>query len=188
MRTITPGHRDLLDVLVQLACHVAMAATKEPHERVPEDLKHLMRAIQHVDASDPSHKHSSHRIAGSYVPALIFVARHEPDLFPKAFARAIVHKLKAVQLWNIACDVVGLDIEGIDVARITDLGDHEGRRFLWNYLNDRTPDAMELLIAPQVFSRILNVYERVRLRLDQIEARNDHQLFPSQALLAARRL
>jgi hypothetical protein len=154
MQTITQGHRQLLDVLAQIACQVAMAATKEPHEHVPKDLQSLMRALQHMNASDPLRQ--SLWIVNSCAPALIFVARHEPDLFPKPFARAIVHELKPVRLWNIACGDDGLDVEGIDVARITNFGDHT---YMWESLEARTPNTMELLIVPQVFRRILDAYE-----------------------------
>jgi hypothetical protein len=155
MHTITPGHRSLLDVLVQLACHVAVAATKEPHERVPEDLQDLMRALQHVDASDPLRQ--SYYIVESCAPALIFVARHVPDIFPKPLARAIVHEVKPMKLWNIACDVDGIDVQGIDVARMNNsLVSHA---YLWDSLDARAPNATELLIAPQTFSRILDAYE-----------------------------
>jgi hypothetical protein len=157
MPIINKGHRDLLDVLVQLACHVAIATPKEPHGDVPENLQNLMRALQHVDAGDPSHQ--SYKIAKSCAPALIFVARHTPDLFPKPFARAIVHELRPVELWNVACDVEGLIIEGIDVVRIPDYDIWPDRGYLWQSLNARTPHATELLIAPHTFSRILDAYE-----------------------------
>jgi hypothetical protein len=143
---------------VQLACQIAITITEEPHELVPEDLKNVLLALQ--QASDDSY-------VGSYqcffliqrcAPALIFVARREPDLFPKLFARAIVHKLNPVQLWNIVCGVDGLDVEGIDVARITN--DSSGRDYMWESLNARTPNATELLIAPQPFGQILDSYER----------------------------
>jgi hypothetical protein len=139
MQTITQGHRQLLDVLAQIACQVAMAATKEPHEHVPKDLQSLMRALQHMNASDPLRQ--SLWIVNSCAPALIFVARHE---------------LKPVRLWNIACGDDGLDVEGIDVARITNFGDHT---YMWESLEARTPNTMELLIVPQVFRRILDAYE-----------------------------
>jgi hypothetical protein len=157
MQTITQGHRQLLDVLAPFACQVAMAAMKEPQERVPADLQELMRAVQHVDASDLLRQSSL--IPKSCAPALIFVARHEPDLFPKPFARRIVHALNPARLWNIACDVDGLDVEGIDVAQVTDDDLWRGRRYLWKSLDARTPNATELLIAPQTFSQILDAYE-----------------------------
>jgi hypothetical protein len=155
MHIITPGHRDLLDVLVQLACNAAMDSTKEPHERVPETLKDLMHALQHVDASDPSRR--VYWIAESCVPALIFVARNEPDLFPKPFARAIMHKLEPLRLWNIACGIEGLEIENIDVARITNT--IFGKAYMWDSLDARTTNATELLIAPRTLNRILDAYE-----------------------------
>jgi hypothetical protein len=154
---ITDGHQYLLDVLVQLACHVAMATTKEPHGHVPDDLQDIMRALQHLNASDPLRVLDRYRIVESCVPALIFVARHEPDLFPKPFARGMVHRLEPVRLWNIACDVDVIDIEGIDVTRITN--DDAGWYDIWNSLNTRTPNATELLLAPHTFSRILAAYE-----------------------------
>jgi hypothetical protein len=168
LRTISPGHRNLLDVLVQLACEVAMATTKEPDERISEDLQlqELMRATQHVDASDPLRQ--SRRFTKSCPAALIFVARHEPDLFPKPFARAIAHSLNPVQLWNVACGVDGLDVKDIDVERIT-MGD---RNYLWESLDARTPNGvMELLIAPQVFSRILDEFEeKVKQWVDRMNS------------------
>jgi hypothetical protein len=157
MRTITEGRRFLLDLLVQIACHVAMATTNEPRERIPEDLKDMMHVLQHVDASDPLRQ--SHDIVESCVPALIFVARHEPGLFPKPFARAIVHDLEPAKLWNVACGVDGLDVEGIDVTRITDDDFSPDYEYLWDSLNTRTPHATELLIAPHTFSQILDAYE-----------------------------
>jgi hypothetical protein len=128
-----------------------MAATEEPHERVPKNLKDLMHALEHVDAKDLSYRPSS--IMHICASALIFVARHEPDLFPKPFARTIVHELDPLKLWNIACDVDGLDVEGIDVARIN------GASYLWSSLEARTPDAVEILIAPLTFARILDAFE-----------------------------
>jgi hypothetical protein len=80
MHTITRGHRRILDFLAQFACHVAMATTQEPHKSVPEDLKDLMRALQQADASDTLHQ--SFGIWECRAPALIAVARREPDLFP----------------------------------------------------------------------------------------------------------
>jgi hypothetical protein len=158
MCTITRGHQRLLDVLVQLACRVAMVTTNDPHERVPEDLKDIMRALQRAGAGDLSHRRS--RIVDRCHRALIFVASREPDLFPKPFARAIVHELKSVQLWNIACDVVGLSgVEGIDVARISDDYFGQGHRYVWDCLNAHAPDATERFIEPVVFNRILRAYE-----------------------------
>jgi hypothetical protein len=157
MHIITLGHRDLLDVLVQLACHVSMTTTREPHGHVPDDLQDLMRALQYVDTSDPLRQ--SYKIVESCVPALIFLATQEPDLFPKPFARAIVHGLEPVKLWNIACDVDGLDVEGIEVARIPRDFPRPDIGYLWDSLNARTPNATELLIAPQPFRRILDAYE-----------------------------
>jgi hypothetical protein len=70
----------------------------------------------------------------------------------------MVHELAPLELWNIACGVDGLDVEGIDVASIANT--HSGRHALWGRLNYRTPGAAELLIAPHTFSRILDVYEK----------------------------
>jgi hypothetical protein len=155
MNTITPGRRFLVDVLAQFACQVAMAITDEPHERVPEDLKDLMRALELLDASDPLYMSSW--TVDSCASALIFVARHEPDLFPKPFARAIVHKLEASQLWNVVRDFDGLEVEGIVTTYLTNY--HYGRIHLWNRLNACAPNATELLIAAQPFGRILDAYE-----------------------------
>jgi hypothetical protein len=167
MHTITEGHRSLLNVIVQLACHAAMATTKERNERVPEDLKDLMRALQHVHATSVS-LHDPVGIIDSCAPALIFLARHEPDLFPKTFARSIVHvQLESLRLWNIACGVDGLNVEGIEIDPIADA--QFGRLYLWNNLCDRTPNATELLIAPPIFDRILDAYEE---RIEQKRATN----------------
>jgi hypothetical protein len=132
-----------------------MATRKKAHEHVPEDLKNVLRALQHMDASDLSHRRSY--IVNSCASGLVFAARHEPDLFPKPFARAIVHKLEPITLWNIACDVDGLDVEGINVERITN--DRHGWYYLWERMDARTPNAANLFIASQVFSRILDAYE-----------------------------
>jgi hypothetical protein len=115
---------------VQLACRVATATSKEPHGRLPKDLEDIMRDVQHHNVDDPSNPlyQSSSRTVRFCAPALISVARHQPDLFPKSFARAMVHKLAPLELWNIACGVDGLDVEGIDVARISD--DHWGQNYL----------------------------------------------------------
>jgi hypothetical protein len=140
-----------------LACSVAVATTKKPHGCVPKDLEDIMRVIQHHDvgaSNGPLYSPSWEFCA----PALIFLSRHEPDLFPKRFARAIVRTLKPLELWNIACGVDGLDIEGMDVARIADAD--SGRHYLWESLNTRTPDTIELLIAPHTFSRIIDAYEK----------------------------
>jgi hypothetical protein len=149
-------HQYLLDVLGVLACRVAMATADEPHGRVPKDLEDIMRAVQHSDA--PCFFYISYRTMCFCAPALISLARHKPDLFPKRFARAIVHDLAPLELWNIACGVDGLDVEGIDVARIADAD--SGRHYLLECLNTRTPNAIELLIAPPIFSRILDAYEK----------------------------
>jgi hypothetical protein len=154
---ITGSHRNLLDVLVQFACDVATATTKEPHERVPEDVKTLLRALQHVDASDLLRQSSE--IVSSCIPALVIVAKHEPELFPKPLARAIVHRLTPARLWNIARDVDGIDVKGIDQARITDDFSDQRSNYLWESLHARTPNATELLVSPQPLGRILNAYE-----------------------------
>jgi hypothetical protein len=159
MHTFTEGHRLLLDVLVQLACLAAMATMNEPHERVPDNLKDLMHALRLVNTSNKFHR--SHEILDVCGPALIFVARREPDLFPKPFARTIAHGLEPAKLWHIAREVDELDIEGIDVTRINCVD----QDYLWESLNARTPNATELLIAPHTFSRILDIYEgKVRQR------------------------
>jgi hypothetical protein len=145
-----------------LACRVAMATTNEPYGRVPKDLEDIMRAVQHHDVGHPSIRWPRYQSFSGTVrfcaPALISLARHEPNLFPKHFARAMVHELAALELWNIACGVDGLDVEGIDVASIANT--HSGRHALWGRLNYRTPGAAELLIAPHTFSRILDAYEK----------------------------
>jgi hypothetical protein len=154
---ITGGHRSLLDVLVQLACYVAMADTKEPHGHVPDDLQDIMRALQRVNDSDPLRQ--SKWIVESCASALIFIARHEPDLFPKPVARAIVYALDPVKLWNIASGDDRLDVQGIDVERIAHDFFGHSKRYLLEHLNACTPNAMELLIAPQTFGQILDAYE-----------------------------
>jgi hypothetical protein len=138
-----------------------MAVTEEPHEVVPEDLKKVLLALPQEDA-----RYSSMLVVRC-VPALIFVARHEPDLFPKRFARAIVYGLEPVQLWTIACNVDGLDVEGIDVARITN--DCSGRDYMWESLDARTRNATDVFIAPQVFSMILNAYEEQEVERERLD-------------------
>jgi hypothetical protein len=172
MPNINLGHRRLLDVLAQFACRVAMATTTELDEHIPEDLKDVLRALHLVEASDLSHMRSY--IVNSCAPGLVFAAKHERDLFPKPFARAIVHKLEPIQLWNIACDVVGLDIEGIDTTRITD--DEPGRKYLWESLDARTPNATERFIEPEVFSQILDAYE------DQVKGTSRRDLVAGVAI------
>jgi hypothetical protein len=153
-----------------------MATTKEPHERVPEDLQEIMRALQDVNANRPSRQ--SDQIVRSCAPALIFVARHEPDLFPKPFARAIAHALNPVRLWNVACGIDGLNVQGIDVTRIIDdnflwenlnIIDHDSESYLWESLNARTPNATDLFIAPQVFILILDAYEEQLKQLRKLK-------------------
>jgi hypothetical protein len=137
-----------------------MTTTDEPHGRVPRDLEDIMHAIQHHDDDaliNPLYRPSS-RAVRVCAPALILVARHDPDRFPKRFARVIVHRLAPLELWNIACGVEGLDVEGIDVARITN--DDSGQDYLWESLDTCTPDVVELLIAPHTFSLILDAYEK----------------------------
>jgi hypothetical protein len=158
MPILTKGYRLLLDFLVQVACQVALAITEEPHELVPEDLKNVLLALQQGSDDTYVGLYQSFFLMQRCAPAFIFIARHEPDLLPKPFARAIVHQLNPVQLWNIVCGVDGLDVEGIDVARITN--DSSGRDYLWESLNARTPNATELLIAPRPFGQILDSYER----------------------------
>jgi hypothetical protein len=158
--TITQEHHHLLNVLAMLACRVAISITDELHGHIPQDLEDIMRAVQHHDVGDPSNLlyQSFSGTVRFCAAALIFVARHEPDLFPKHFACAMVYELIPLGLWNIACGVEGLDIEGIDVARIADAD--SGRHYLWESLNTRTPAVIELLIAPRTFSQILDAYEK----------------------------
>jgi hypothetical protein len=160
--TISQEHHRLLDVLAMLACRVAVTITDEPHGHIPQDLEDIMRAVQHHDIVDPSNPlyQSFSGTVRACAPALIFVARHQPDLFPKRFARVIVHKLAPLELWNIACGLDGLNVEGIEVARIRVADDDSGQDYLWESLNTRTPHAIELLIAPDTFSRILDAYEK----------------------------
>jgi hypothetical protein len=162
--TITQEHLHLLDVLAMLACRVAITITDEPHGHIPQDLEDIMRAVQHhdiVDLSNPLYQSFSGTVRAC-APALIFVARYEPDLFPNHFARAMVYQLAPLELWNIACGVDGINVEGISVAHIP--GADSGQHSLWESLNfsnswgGRAP--IEVLIAPPVFSRILNAYEK----------------------------
>jgi hypothetical protein len=146
--TITRGHRELLNILVQFACPVAMAPTKEPYEFVPENLKDLMGALQEVDANPGMVSTTPDVII--WTPALKFVATNEPGLFPKTIARTILHRLrKDSTLWNIARTVDGLDLKGIDADDPSS----------WERMLDRTPHAVELFIAPQPFRRILDAFE-----------------------------
>jgi hypothetical protein len=157
MHTITEWHQHLLDVLAMLACRVVIATTNQLHRCVPKDFEDIMRAVQRVDLLGVS-LYWPFWTERFCAPALISVARDEPDLFPKRFARAIVYKLELLELWNIACGVDGLDVEGINLARIDD--DDFNQIYFWECLNTRTPDAIELLIAPPTFSQILDAYEK----------------------------
>jgi hypothetical protein len=154
MRSLAPGHRKLLDTLVQYACQAAILTTTEPPEHVPADLKDLLLSLQQVEVDYPLHQ--SCELVKSCAPALISVARLAPDLFPQPLARGIVHDLDHLRLWEIVCDVEGLDVDGIDVSLING---QIGSNYLWRRLDACTPNATELLIAPQVFRRILNSYE-----------------------------
>jgi hypothetical protein len=157
MNTTTPGHRKLLNILAQLACPVAMATTKEPHERVPEDLKTLMRALQQVDWDDSTDMSPRCLDFIVWTPALKFVAKHEPDLFPKTIARTMVYRLgrsfRDVRLWNIACTVDGLDL----IGTYEPASDHDS--YLRRQMFYRTPHVIELLIAPRPFGQILDAFE-----------------------------
>jgi hypothetical protein len=157
---MTEEHHFLLDFLAMLACRVAIATTNERHGRVPKDLEDIMRAIQRLDAPGGS-SYLPSWTERFCAPALISVAKHDPALFPKRFARAIVYKLAPLELWNIACGIDGLDVVGIEVARIADgWRQRSGEGYLWESLNTRTPNAIELLIASPTFSRILDAYEK----------------------------
>jgi hypothetical protein len=153
----------LLDTLVQYACQASILTTTESHEHVPADLKNLLLCLQQVErkGNHPLALRRSCGIVKSCAPALISVARHEPDLFPQPLARAIVHDLNHLRLWYIACDIEGLDVECIDMRHINS---HNDGSYLWRRLDFCAPNATELFIAPQVFSRILNSYE------EQVEA------------------
>jgi hypothetical protein len=156
-QTATWEHCKLLEILMQYACNAATLTTTEPHKHVPEDLKEILLTLKQVDAGYPL-RQSDLMADKVYTPALMSVARHEPDLFPKTLARTIVHtQLEPLRLWSVACDVIGMNVEGIDVTRINN--NYLGREYLWDSLITCTPNALKLLITPQAFSRILDAFE-----------------------------
>jgi hypothetical protein len=115
---------------------------------VPENLKSLLRTLQHMYNSCPPHP-SSFGIVRSCATALIFVARHEPELFPKPLARTMVRRIKGRHLLHLVQDVEGLDLGGVDVNRLSSR---------WESLDARSLGAMERLIEPRPFARILDAY------------------------------
>jgi hypothetical protein len=146
--TQTGKYQWLLDLLAQLACQVALAMEPKPCEHVPEDLKSFLVALRGVH--QVCLPYPSSRISGSCATALVFVARHEPDLFPKPLARALVRQSEGGHLLAMAQDIWGLDLEGVDMD---DLGSS------WEYMDTRSRGVIERLIEPEPFAKILDAYE-----------------------------
>jgi hypothetical protein len=147
--TQTGKYQQLLDVLAQLACQVALAMEPEPYKHVPKDLKSFLVALRGV------HKicspYQSQYIWGSCATALVCLARSdEPDLFPKSFARAMVRQIEGSHLLAVAQDVAGLDLEGVDMSRLWKK---------WGELDDSSRGVIERLIEPKPFAKILDAYE-----------------------------
>jgi hypothetical protein len=114
---------------------------------VPENLKSFLQALDRAYLSSSSHPHASGRIVSSCANALIFVARHEPGLFPKPFARAIILQMDCRRLLNLAQHIGGLDLRGIRMEPL------EGR---WQRLDADSHAFVERLIEPSTFSQILD--------------------------------
>jgi hypothetical protein len=148
--TQTRKYQRLLDFLAQLVCQVALAMEPKPCEHVPEDLKSFLVALQGVHKIWPPYP--SYRIEGSCTTALVFVARHEPDLFPKPFARAMVRHIEGSRLLAVAqAYVTGLDLDGVDMNMLGTSWSHR--------LDARSRGVIERLIEPQPFAKILDIYE-----------------------------
>jgi hypothetical protein len=153
--TQTGKYRQLLDILTQLACQAALATVPEPWVHVPDNLKNLLRALQPVyDHSPPN---PSSVIARSCMPAMILVAGKEPDLFPKPLARALVRQVELGRLKGVVQGVPGLDLAGVDVDRL---------KSKWETLDDRRLAAIERLIEPEPFVRILKAYGGPSFEID----------------------
>jgi hypothetical protein len=138
-------YRQLLDILVQLACQAALPIEPNPSARVPEGLRNLLTALKPVYDNSPQYP-ASH-IARSCSSALISVARKETDLFPKPLARAIVRQIDPQCLSDAVKDVEGLDLTGVNVHSRLDS------------LDARSLAAIEILISPGPFTRILQAYK-----------------------------
>jgi hypothetical protein len=145
--TRTGKYRQLLDILTQLACQAALATVPEPWVHVPKNLKNLLRALQPVYTESPTYP--AFNIARNCMSAMIFVAGKETDLFPKPLARALVRQVELGRLKGVVQGVPDLDLEGVDVDRL---------KSRWETLDDRSLAAIERLIEPEPFARILKTY------------------------------
>jgi hypothetical protein len=110
----------------------------------------MLRALQRVHTRCPPSSSSWIRRTQSCRTALIFIARHEPDLFPKPLARAIVQATSSPRVLEVAQGVDGLDLEGADMY-------HLGVK--WESLDARSRAVIEHLIEPGLIDRILEAYE-----------------------------
>jgi hypothetical protein len=146
--TQTGKYQRLLDLLAQLACQVALAMGPT-YEDVQEDLKTFLAALRGVHQVCSSYP--SYRIEGSCAPALIFLARDEPNLFPKPFARAMVRQIEGSRLLALAQGVANLDLNGVNMNL---LGTS------WDRLDAPSRGVIERLIEPKPFANILNIYQR----------------------------
>jgi hypothetical protein len=150
IQTHTSKFRSLLAILTQLACQAAMANERQPWANVPDDLTGLLRALERVYEGCSTELDTSFGIVHGCETTLIFVARNEPDFFPKPLARAMVRRMDSGCFdLDAARHVEGLDLRDADMA---------------NWMTIRTSlDAyscavIERLIEPGPFSRILDVF------------------------------
>jgi hypothetical protein len=144
----------LLDILAQLACQAALGHTKEPHAdaSVPADLKGLLTVLRDLYTSYPGYQ--SFGIAPSCTRQLIFVARKEPGILPKPLAHAMVHQIEPgllLQQLRSTTNAEALDLSSVDVTHI------ESAEFRQS--SHRTTAALDCLIQPHLFPRVLDVYE-----------------------------
>jgi hypothetical protein len=149
---MSKGHWQLLDILAQLACQAALGSAEAPYENVPDDLKGLLTVLEDLHASCSGYQ--SFGIAPSCARQLIFVARKEPSIFPKPLARAMVRQIEPrllLKALRSTATAEALDLSGVDVKHI------ESREFCQS--SRRTMAAVEWLIQPRLFPRVLDAYE-----------------------------
>jgi hypothetical protein len=146
-------HWQLLDILAQLACQAALGSADEPYEHVPDDLKSLLRVLKRLHINYPGYK--SFDLVPSCARQLIFVARKEPRNFPKPLARAMVFQIEPKQLLKELRNTTtagALDLSSVDVKHI------ESKLFRRSS-HPRTIAALDCLIQPHLFPRVLDAYE-----------------------------
>jgi hypothetical protein len=150
---MSEGHRQLLDILAQLACQAALGSAEAPYENMPDDLKSLLTVLRDLYTSCPGYR--SFRIAPSCVRQLIFVAKQAPHIFPNPLARAMVRQIKPERLLDVLRNTKDLDLKGVDVEHIGWSG------FLQSphAPSQRTLTAVDRLIQPDLFVPLLDAYE-----------------------------